>query len=74
MQPTVLSTRRKPLYVFFSPYRSASCAEVHHQSNGTATPDWLIGVICYHHICNHWTGVLLRGVAQDLLQVRNRFE
>lgn len=58
--------------VFFSPYRSASRAEVHHQGDGSTTPDWFIGVICYHHIRNHRTRVLLRGIAQDLLQVRYR--
>jgi len=55
---------------FFSPCRSAGRAEIHHQGDGSAAPDWFVGVIRHHHIRNHRTGVLLRSVAQDLLQVR----
>lgn len=61
---------RCKLPLFFFHHRFAGRVEVHHQGNGSAAPNRLIGVIRYHHICHHWTGVLLRSVAQDLLQVR----
>lgn len=55
-----------------SPRRFAGRVEVHHQGHGTAAPDRLVGVVRHHHIRHHRARVLLRSVAQDLLQVRKR--
>lgn len=54
---------------FFSSRRFASRAEVHHQGHGSVASDRFVGIVRNHHFRDHRTGILLGGIAQNLLQV-----
>lgn len=55
--------------MIFVATRSPGCVEVYHQGDGTPAADWFASVVRHCDICHHRAGVLLGGVAQDLLQL-----